>query len=387
MRTKPADVHYCGVDSSKIMTAKPIIDNDSAGHMFTWIAERYRIHIKKDILALPPPWTTYEPLKNSRFTNVRREHDRESKWLINRISTNNDLSLQEKILNSILFRTWNKSETFALLGGPFKKASLLSEELVGYWRSAVAAYSNRHPLYTWYTNAFNCGGLKAAWGFPAFDIYECTDSAAVVKMYQGGEYFDLPLKKAKHYLREHPHTEVREIVGRNKPRVDYPVFEACIPARMYWLVRHVIDMDLPTKLLECTNQKDAFETLKQVRGFSDFLAYQVFVDLTYIPEFPFSENEFTVAGPGCRRGIDLLFKDRDGLSYEEAIFWVRDHQDQFWKTFKIDPVNLFVDIPEKERSLNVMSLENIFCEHSKHTRLLQGGKARVGYRVQPKGFF
>ena len=108
MQTKARDELYCGVSEDKIKFSEPIVNWNSAENFFRWVQERYLVHIKKDVLHQDPPWTTYEPLKNNRFTNVRRDHDKESRWLIKNISLNPNLTLEEKILNSILFRTWNK---------------------------------------------------------------------------------------------------------------------------------------------------------------------------------------------------------------------------------------------------------------------------------------
>ena len=62
-----------------------------------------------------------------------------------------------------------------------------------------------------------------------------------------------------------------------------------------------------------------------------FLVYQVFVDMTYIPYYKFSENEFVLSGPGCDRGIHALCKDLDGLTEEEFMFWLRDNIERILK--------------------------------------------------------
>ena len=101
-----------------------------------------------------------------------------------------------------------------------------------------------------------------------------------------------------------------------------------------------------------------------MRGFADFLAYQVFVDLTYIEDFPFSENEFVIAGPGCKRGMDKLFIDRDDMTYEECLFWLRD---------RFDKLMSWLDRKGHWP-------ENCFCEFSKYMKALDGtGRPKVRY--------
>jgi hypothetical protein len=127
-------------------------------------------------------------------------------------------------------------------------------------------------------------------------------------------------------------------------------------------------------------EDNAVETInwikKNIPGAGDFIAYQIFVDLTYINEFPISENEFTICGPGCKRGIDYLFDDKDGMSYTECIFWLRDHQEEIFK--EIDPnfsfKKLFNNLPEEDRFWSVMSIENCMCELQKYINVITGKK-------------
>jgi hypothetical protein len=53
-----------------------------------WIVERYKIHLKKDIKKLDPPWTNDPILQTYSFTNVRRLHDRVTKFVLKHICYN-----------------------------------------------------------------------------------------------------------------------------------------------------------------------------------------------------------------------------------------------------------------------------------------------------------
>ena len=106
------------------------------------------------------------------------------------------------------------------------------------------------------------------------------------------------------------------------------------------------------------------------------MGYQLFVDLTYIPEFPVSENNFVIAGPGCKTGLNLLFTDRNGLSHEECLFWLTDKLNK-----KLDFTEIFTDLPKFDQKMNVMSLENCFCELQKYHKVKAGtGKAKNRYK-------
>lgn len=366
MKTKKRDKLYCGVREDVISSAKPTLDWESVYHFKAFVMDRYRVHKRKDVKCLPAPWTTNPVLQEYKFTNVRREHDRQTRYLIDNITRNPELTLEDKIVNSFLFRAWNNWATLKDFGFPYKAEQLYSPELKEKVRPIYQSRNYREPDRLWYNNAYNQGGTKHAWKFPAGDGYQRAYKESEAKKYSDWEP-DIPLRPF--------HVGV-------------------------WLGKqHIVE-----KLLNAKDQQEAFDIIKSVRGFADFLAYQVFVDLTYIKDFPFSENEFTIAGPGCKRGLDYIFIDRDGMTYEECLFWLRDHIDcvgtgkycvglfnnddldnwcfQHCEAFHLYmPDKLFSDLPDYDRCMNVMSLENCMCELSKYIKAVKGiGRPRNKYK-------
>lgn len=337
MRIKPRDKLYCGVNRTLIRAANPKYNLENMQRFYDFVTERYKIHLHKDVLNKEAPWTNDGVLQQYKFCNVRREHDRQSQYIIKNISTNPCLSLEDKIVNSFYFRAWNNWDTMKDLGGPWAAKDLYSSQMKQQIRPIYQELATEDPDRKWWSSAYNQGGTKQAWRYP------------------------------------NPNEKINK--------------EYDIPLRVFhigpWLKEH----DTVEKLLNANDQKVAFEAIKEIQGFADFLAYQVFVDLTYIKEFPFSENEFVIAGPGCKKGLDYLFDDYDGMSPEEALFWLRDNVDyifskimapngQYW-----DPRELFIDLPEYDRCLNIMSLENCMCELAKYIRTIEGtGRPRVKYK-------
>lgn len=337
MRIKPRDKLYCGVNRALIRAANPKYNLENMQRFYDFVTERYKIHLRKDVLHKEAPWTNDGVLQQYKFCNVRREHDRQSQYIIKNISTNPCLSLEDKIVNSFYFRAWNNWDTMKDLGGPWAAKDLYSSQMKQQIRPIYQELATEDPDRKWWSSAYNQGGTKQAWRYP------------------------------------NPNEKINK--------------EYDIPLRVFhigpWLKEH----NTVEKLLNANDQKVAFEAIKEIQGFADFLAYQVFVDLTYIKEFPFSENEFVIAGPGCKKGLDYLFDDYDGMSPEEALFWLRDNVDhifskimapngQYW-----DPRELFIDLPEYDRCFNIMSLENCMCELSKYIRTIEGtGRPRVKYK-------
>lgn len=328
MRNKPADTPYCGVNRERIKKAQPVLNERNLLYLYNFIKRRYVIHLRKDVLKKDPPWTNDQVLRDFRFTNIRREHDRETKWVIEYITSNHELSYEDKLLNVILFRLYNKHETAELISMPFK-FSKTPDWNPEWYRGLFEAALVDDPKWVFFTAAFHTVGMK---------------------------------------------NTLKKVTGENY-----------VPMRILKFIKILIDEGLVGDIKACTNQQEVYQTLTDYNGIGRFLAYQFYVDMTYIDDFPFSENEFTVAGPGCIMGLNYLFEDRDGMSYEECLFWLRDNLDRLFVEAlgkDWDAKQVFWDLPEEDRCFNVMSLENCFCELSKYIRAKNGtGRPRKRYRA------
>lgn len=335
MKNKPKDIPYCGVREQKIGDFPIENVNPNSLNIFLFlIKERYKIHIRKDIKGINPPYTKDPILRMFRFTNVRREHDKETKWVINNITSNSKLSYEDKLLNCILFRLFNKHETAELIGMPIQFSKGYDPE---EYRTVFESALEENPKRVFFTGVFHTVGMK------------------------------IGMKK---YLPE-----------------DYP--DDIVAMRIMYFMQYLIDSGITHYLTpaHAESQEDVCYVLQGYTGIGYFLAYQMFVDMTYIELFPFSENEYTIAGPGAKLGLKYLFYDRGGLTPEELIFWLRDN----WKELNqyniqcggkhtANPQILFSDLPEEDRVMNVMSLENCLCEFSKYYKVYTGqGRPRQKY--------
>ena len=320
MKNKSQDILYCDVSKEKIDSASPRINKENLKHLFEWIKERYEIHLKKDVQKLSKPWTTNKILQNYKFCNVRREQDKESKWLIKNISNNKEINYNNKILNTILFRLTNKSQTTEIFGVlDFENIDI--EKI----RKRLDDFKKKNKNYIYFSNAFFTSG---------------------------------------------PKTQANKLFPEEKD----------MTIKMVKLTQKYKDKDIVNRIKRARSQKEAYESLISLPGIGEFLAYQIFIDLTYIENFPFSENDFVVAGPGCKKGLNLIFNDFDRLNYAEALFWLRDNQLKIFEKFGYNPEKLFSDLPIEDRFLNLMSLENCMCEISKYIRAFTNtGRPRIKY--------
>lgn len=365
MKNKPADVPYCGVRKDVIEKAKPALDAEVLDLLIEFIQDRYTIHTRKDVEKLPSPWTTNPIFQKGKFTNVRREHDRQTKAYIE-IIRDQSTTWSELFWNTVIFRMFNHINPFQ--GETFNINRLTSDVTRDDYLDEIRhrferLEKNGVPLFT---NAFNTGGLKQSLAVPE-QLCAVGEAVCIVDG------------------REYRYKDYRSDFARGA--LQSSDFEPSMPMRV---IRYIASLasqfDLAVEVVRAKRQDTVLRLLEEnVRGLSRFLSYQVFVDLTYSDAFPFSENEFTRSGPGCDSGLDLLFSDKGGMTYEECLFWLRDNQKQVFS--QIDFNTLMYDLPEYDRCMNVMSLENCFCELQKYERahraIQRGEEPR--FKVSTKG--
>ncbi|ANM47254.1 hypothetical protein FDI76_gp141 [Serratia phage vB_Sru_IME250] len=378
MKDKQFDIPYCGVREDKIKSAEPILSPFHRKLSYDWMNERYKIHVRKDVQRLPSPWTENEILRQVKFCNVRREHDRQSQHLIRNIVENKNLTLADKMFNCLLFRMFNMWDPIHhVLEGPISINDFRNINL-DRTRERFADFDKKGGVT--FTNAFNTGGLKQCLAFPELAVTgkPASPSKMMVKVYRRGMgVVDvLPYKVAKQMAEEHP--------GEYSIEGWEPHMGMRVVRFLKAFVTH--NPHFFNALLGFNSPLSVYEELRdKVEGLGPFLAYQVWVDFTYNPDYPFSENHFTIAGPGCRAGIDLLFLDKDGMTHEECIFWLRDNQDQIYGQYGYVREQFWSAEAPEDQCMNVMQLENMFCELSKYTRcveaVMRGEKPRgkVGY--------
>lgn len=328
MKHKQNDIPYLGCREDKILAAQPTLNLENFRHLHRWIVDRYAVHIRKDVEKLPAPWTDNPIIQEFRFTNVRREHDKETKWVIENVCKA-DMTVANKWMNLILFRMVNKSKTCEHFM-PIDFDRVDWEKINNYVMTAP-------DDYVMFTNAFKTSGVKGA----------AAKALGHTSAFKDKEHGVPPLISVIQYCQS--------------------IYEKG---------------DLINAICSCNNAQQVFQALQGVPGIGYFLAYQIFVDYTYCPESPWSENEFVVAGPGARRGLDCVFANRDGMTYEESLFWLRDNWQTIcdWLQLPWNPDQIFVDLDPEDRYMNVMSLQNCHCEISKYIRAVEGsGRPRNKY--------
>ena len=219
----------------------------------------------KRIKNLPPPWTTDEILNTYKFCNAYRASDRGSQFLIKDVIYRGSPHEEEVIFRILLFRMFNKIETWQYL-----------ENRLG--RVTVAGFD--------------------------FDVYSnlLQEAMACGRSIYTSAYMSCA-NKAFGYERKHQNHLA--------------------------LIGQMIHKDrIAQKIVGVKSLHDVFRALVAYPLIGSFMGYQLAVDINYSEVVDCSENSFTVAGPGAVRGIQKCFADTGDKSNEYIIQWMAERQDR-----------------------------------------------------------
>lgn len=245
------------------------------------------------------PWTSDPVLAQYKFTNAYRAADRVSQYLIRNVIYAGKFDAPDVAFRILLFKLFNKIETWQLLTERFGELSIKS-----------------------------------------FDV----------------DRFDAALTQA---LRSGTRIYSAAYIMPNAPRLN----EGSYKHRTHLdLLRLVIKGGLLRQLLNARSMKESYELLLSLPSIGPFLAYQYAVDLNYSDITTFSENEFVQPGPGALNGLAKCFTSLGEYSAADAIRWVTERQEVEFKNrglnFKslwgrplqlIDCQNLFCEVDKYAR--------------------------------------
>jgi hypothetical protein len=253
---------------SKSLPATPTVVYDT---YWRFAAERQAIFFAR-MKASPPPWTSDPILRAHKFTNCYRASDRVSQYLIKYVIYSGSQKPAEVFFRTLLFKLFNKIETWELLTANFGEV-------------AYADYSfDRYDAVL--TRAIDSGSR----------IY----SAAYI-MPSGGPSSPFSKKHRMHLT----------------------------------LLEQMMKDELYKKLADSSSMANAFALLRSYPSIGDFLAYQYITDLNYSNLLDFSEMEFVVPGPGARDGIRKCFSGLGGLDESGIIRMVTDRQENEFERLEL----------------------------------------------------
>jgi hypothetical protein len=240
----------------------PVVTTPVYDTYWRFAVERQRAFFRR--LEGEPPYTDDPILSEHRFTNAYRASDRVSQYLLRKVIYRGDQASEEVFFRTLLFRVFNKVETWTLL-----------EAKVG----------------------------PVVWADFSFQRYDDVLTAAMARgerIYSAA--YIMPSRSG----------------ALNSPRKHRNHLD---------LLALMMREGLPQRLSEAPTAAAAFALLRECPMIGDFLGYQFLTDLNYGPLLSFSEMDFVIPGPGAVSGLRKCFAETGGLSEADLIRLVTDAQE------------------------------------------------------------
>lgn len=220
------------------------------------------------------PWSDDTIINQYKFTNAYRASDRVSQYLIKQVIYHEEHAYADTVLRILLFKLFNKIETWQLLNHRIGPINLANFNVAHYDQVLEHAIQQRQRIYS------------AAYIMPSGDQ----------KKYG-------KIRKHKFHLQ---------------------------------LIEQLFKTGFHLQLANCDSMQAAYHLLLSIDSIGKFLAYQLVTDLNYSQYFDYSEREFVVAGPGALDGIRKCFSDLGDYTPEDTIRWMSDIQQQEFARFTMD---------------------------------------------------
>ena len=287
---------------------------------WAFAAKRHEIYEQR-LAGKPGPWTEDEILLRYRFCNVFRASDRVSQYLIRDVVyAPAGLDGRDRFLRTVLFRLFSKPSTWELIER-------------------------------------RCGPVKAD-GFDPESVGTVLDEAMDSGQTLYTSAFILCANRAYGYARKH--------------RNHLALLTAMLKDR------------LPERILEARSLEKVYLALREYPLIGPFMAYQLAIDINYGPDLTFSEDDFTVPGPGARRGLTKMFESLGDYSPQDAIHWLVEQQNTVEEKLGVRPPQL-----NGRRLLHAIDCQNLLCEVDKYARVkfphLRSDRRRIKQVFAPVG--
>lgn len=298
---------------------QPIVRSEVHDAYWQFAAERQQIFHRR-LLGEKGPWTQNSILARYKFCNAYRAADRVSQYLIGNVIYDEQLRAlpaEDTFMRIILFRLFSKESTWEALEQATDGVRLATLQ-VGRLARVLDRLRERQSIYT------------AAFILCAHDAY------------------GHPTKHRNHL----------ELVKRMfRPGA------------------------LGHELARASSLKEVYQALTAWPMIGPFMGYQLAIDLNYSEHLRFSEDEFTMPGPGAVRGLRKVFSDFGGHSPQQLIMRMVERQEQEFDRLGLSFRTLF------GRRLHAIDCQGLFCETDKYSRQafpeLSSNRSRIKQEFRP----
>ncbi len=297
-------------------------------NLFWWfICERQNIWYRRFVQKLPPPWTKDPVMQNERFTNIYRELDPGTQYVISEI-LERDAFKPDKIFNTMLYRLIGRSETHAAIG--FQRLATFNPNHLEYSLKDLINTQGK-PIFT-----------------AAYMVSAYTNMGSRNKIENIVRLFAL-LYQDFHIF--------------------YKRIEACTSA---------------AEVYDVLRSAHGFGNFLSYQVLVDLL-YPLMV-YGNSPLLPYSHDDWSSAGPGAQRGISMLLKDAKRSEYLDVMRWLRNNQILEFNRLELDFPNL-KDSNGKCVEISLANIQNCLCEFHKYVKISEGtGRGRRKFTPSTAAF-
>ncbi len=282
-------------------------------------AERQKIFFKRQQLELRP-WTNDPILMNYKFTNAYRASDRVSQYLIKNVIYNGDYSAEDTIFRILLFKIFNKIETWEILN------KQLGEII----------YSDFDPIK--YSVVLN----------KIMNSKEAIYSAAYI-MASGKSAFGYERKLDNHLA----------------------------------LLDYMMKDNIVNEIINCKSLENLYQLLIQYPTIGQFLAFQLAIDINYSEVCNFDEMEFIVPGPGAIAGIHKCFVSMDRFSETDIINYMAEIQEDEFKRLNLNFQTLWGRSLQLIDCQNIFCETDKYARIAHPEITIKNGRTRIKQKFYP----
>jgi len=303
-----------------------VVNQDNLDLFWRFIYERHNVWHKRFVLEQPKPWTNDPVIANYRFTNVYRELDKGTIFLLDEVvpvdGTEPRYSVADMIFRIMVYRTFNHIPTWELLDEQGTRVTYSGWHLSWALSVVSAMAAEKERIFT---------------------------NAHIVSPYSSmlGE---TKAEKVCHFL---------DILHGHLPGI----------------VEQIQSKESLEKV---------FNYVKSLYGFGPFLAYELVVDFMYRNLIPFTEDDWANAGPGAMRGANLIYPYR--RDYLNIMRELRDSQWQEFSRLFLPFIEIAYEGRTPDGHLTLRNIEHCLCEFQKYHRGHTGtGRPRNEFRSTSQG--
>lgn len=255
------------------LIVKKIKPKESDLYRTYWEFAAKRQNIFFNRIAKADEWTKDEILKKYKFTNAYRASDRVSQYLIRNVIYKDDYSTKNLLFRILLFKTFNKIETWQYFENEFGNINYEDFNFEKYNKLLFKLKSKGMSIYS---GAYIMTSGKTNFG---------------------------------HDTKHQNHLKLLDFMLRD---------------------------NLSDKVESCNTLEELFYVLKKYPTIGNFLAYQYAIDINYSSLINFNEMEFVFPGPGAKDGIKKCFINIGEYNESDVIKYVTDRQEDEFKRFDIE---------------------------------------------------